>query len=154
MHGFDNLDVLYVTLAFLFQVNLILHFAFRKWRFVTAMRYGPIVYAFSIPAALLSILLLINGKAWYLWIGGCIYLIWGFYGYWIEYVKGIQWRNPPRLPIFIPYVFLYLATIMFYWWPLGLISPTLWYAYAVLFIISTTLNVISHKGPINEKLPA
>jgi hypothetical protein len=91
-------------------------------------------------------LLLLNGKAWSLWLGGVIYLVWAIYGFAVEYIKKIQWRNPIRLPIFGPYVFLYLAAVMFYWWPLGLISKPLWYVYAVLFIASTTLNITSHKG--------
>ena len=73
--------------------------------------------------------------------------MWAVFGYTVEYVKRIRWRNPIRWSVFGPYVFLYLATVMFYWWPLGLISRPLWYVYAVLFIISTTLNVTSHKGP-------
>jgi hypothetical protein len=43
-----------------------------------------------------------------------------------------------------PYVFLYLATVMFYWWPLGLLSRPLWIIYAVLFVIATILNITSH----------
>jgi len=145
MFGLESLDVLFVIWAFLFQSILIIHFALRKWHFNIAKRYGPIVYALGIPAAAVSILLLLGGKTWSLWIGGFIYLVWGIYGYLVEYVKKIQWRNPIRWPIFVPYVFLYLVTIMFYWWPLGIISRPLWYAYAVSFVISTTLNVTSHK---------
>jgi len=37
---------------------------------------------------------------------------------------------------------------MFYWWPLGLFSKPLWGVYAVLFIVSTILNVTSHKNII------
>jgi hypothetical protein len=44
----------------------------------------------------------------------------------------------------VPYVLLYLGTVMFYWWPLGLLSRPLWIAYAVLFVIGTGLNVTSH----------
>jgi hypothetical protein len=146
MDGMDCLEILFVSWAFLFQVILIIHFALRKWRFNTAMRYGPIVYGLGIPAAAISILLLLGGKTWYLWISGLIYLIWGIYGYSIEYVHKIQWRNPVRWGILAPYVFLYLATIMFYWWPLALISRPLWYVYAALFVISTVLNATSHKG--------
>jgi len=47
----------------------------------------------------------------------------------------------------IPYVNLYLASMMFYWWPLATIDRTLWYVYAALFVISAALNVISHNGP-------
>jgi len=146
MFGLDSLETLYVVWAFLFQIALIVHFALRKWRFALAMRYGPLVYALGIPAAAISILLLLDGEAWYLWIGGFLCLAWGAFGYSVEYVKKIQWRNPIYWPIFVPYIFLYLATIMFYWWPLGLISRPLLYGYTVLYIISTALNATSHKG--------
>ena len=110
------------------------------------MRYGWIVYALSVPAVVVSIFLLLGGKTWSLWLGGLLYLIWAIFGYTVEYAKEIQWRNPIRWSIYGPYVFLYLATVMFYWWPLGLISKPLWYVYAVLFIVSTILNVTSHEG--------
>jgi hypothetical protein len=145
MIGLDCLEGSFVIWAFLFQIILVIHFTLRKWRFDIAMRYGPIVYALGIPAAVLSVILLLGGKTWSLWIGGFIYLVWGIYSYWVEYVRKIQWRNPPRWTIFGPYIFLYLATIMFYWWPLALFSRPLWIAYAVLFVISTVLNTTSHK---------
>lgn len=151
MFGLESLDALFVSWAFLFQIILIVHFALRKWRFDIAIRYGPIVYALSIPAIAISITLLLSGKTWSLWLSGFIYLIWAVYGYSIEYVKRVQWRNPIRWYIFGPYVFLYLATIMFYWWPLAIIRRPLWYVYAALFVISTLLNVTSHKSPIVER---
>jgi hypothetical protein len=64
----------------------------------------------------------------------------------VEYLLHIEWRSPIRWPIFIPYLTLYLASIMFYWWPLATISRPLWYVYAVLFVVSTVLNAASHKG--------
>ena len=146
MRGLDSLEVLFVVSAFLFQIVLIIHFALRKWHFDLAMRYGWIVYALSVPAATVSLLLLLGGKTWSLWLGGFIYLIWATLGYTVEYVKDIRWRSPIRWSIFAPYVFLYLATVMFYWWPLALISRPLWYVYAVLFVMSTILNITSHNG--------
>ncbi len=114
--------------------------------FSLAMRYGWIVYGLSIPAAAVSVLLILGGKACSLWLGGFVYLIWAIYGYAVEYVRKTEWRNPIRWPIFGPYMTLYLATVMFYWWPMALIWNPLWYMYAVLFIVSTVLNVTSHKG--------
>jgi hypothetical protein len=146
MLDLDELEFLFVGSAFLFQIILIVHFALRKWRFNIAIRYGPIVYALSIPAGAISILLLIGGKPWSLWLSGFLYLIWALYGYTVEYVRKIEWRHPIRWPIFGPYVCLYLATSMFYWFPLGLVSKPLWYVYAVLFVASTLLNVTSHNG--------
>ncbi|MBC7248995.1 MAG: hypothetical protein H5T62_01795 [Anaerolineae bacterium] len=147
MLGSDSPETAFAVSALLFQVVLIIHFALRTWRFATALRYGPIVYALGVPAAGVSILLLLAGKPWSLWLSGFLYLIWAFYGYVVEYVKKIEWRNPVRWSVFGPYVFLYLATVMFYWWPLALVQKPLWYVYAALFIISTVLNAVSHKGP-------
>jgi hypothetical protein len=143
-----------VVWAFAFQAILIVHFALRKWAFARyTHRYGWLVYALSIPAVGVSIILLLGGMPWSFWLGGFIYLVWAAFGYVVEYVKGIQWRNPPRWSILGPYVFLYLATVMFYWWPLGLIGRPLWYLYGVLFVVSTVLNVTSHRGP-REQGPA
>jgi hypothetical protein len=145
MSELDNLDRLFVIWAFFFQIVLIVHFALRRWFFESyTMKIGWIVYALSVPAVVISVVLLLGGKTWSLWLGGFLFLIYAAFGYWIDYVKGIQWRNPLRLSVMFPYVFLYLATVMFYWWPLGLLSRPLWIAFAVLFVIGTILNITSH----------
>lgn len=145
MDSISLYEKLFVSCAFIFQAILIIHFSLRKWRFPLAIRYGPIVYALGIPAAAISMILLIGGMPWSLWMAGFIYLTWGIYGYWVEYIRKIEWRNPIRWAFFGPYVTLYLATVMFYWWPLALIYKPLWYLYAVLFLLSTGLNITSHK---------
>jgi hypothetical protein len=87
---------------------------------------------------------LLGGKSWSFWLGGFLFLLYAAFGYWVDYVMQIQWRNPLRLSMMFPYVFLYLGTVMFDWWPLGLLSRPLWVAFAVLFVIGTVLNVTSH----------
>jgi hypothetical protein len=109
------------------------------------MRYGRIVYALSLPAVALSMLILLGGKSWSFWLSGFIFLIWAIYGYWVDYIRKIQWRSPARWSILGPYVFLYIATVMFYWWPLAIIYKPLWYVYALLFVISTYFNLTSHQ---------
>ena len=75
--------------AILFHTILIVHFAVRKWRFETAIRYGPIVYALSVPAAIVSVILLSGGMHWGFWLGGFIYLAFGRSSAMsVEYVKG------------------------------------------------------------------
>ena len=125
MSALDGLETLFVIGAFLFQLALILHFALRKWAFDLAMHYGWIVYALSISAAAVSVLLLLGGKPWSLWLAGFIYPIWAFFGFMVEYVKKIEWRNAMCWSILGPYVFLYLATVMFYWFPLALLYKPL-----------------------------
>ena len=145
MFGLDKLDTLFVIWAFFLQVVLIIHFAVRKRFFDSyALKFGWIVYALCLPSAIISIILLVGGKAWFFWLGGFLFLIYAAYGYWIDYVKGIPWRNPIRKDIMFPYVTLYLSTVMFYWWPLGQLHRPLWYVYGFLFVIATILNITSH----------
>lgn len=145
MSKLDKLDKLFVVWAFFFQIVLIVHFAIRKRFFESyTLKYGWIVYALCIPAVVISIILLRGGKSWSFWLGGFLFLLYAAFGYWIDYVMKIQWRNPLRITIMIPYVFLYLSTVMFYWWPLGILGRPLWFAFAILFVIGTILNITSH----------
>lgn len=140
-----SLDNLFIAWSFLFQILLIVHFAIRKPFFESyTMKYGWIVYALCIPAVAISITLLRGGKSWAFWLGGFLFVVFAIFGCWVDYVAKIQFRNPLRLSILLPYVFLYLTTVMFYWWPLGFLSRPLWSLYAILFAIATILNIMSH----------
>jgi hypothetical protein len=145
LNDVDVLDKLFIYWAFIFQIVLCIHFAIRKLLMQSyTTRFGWIVYALCIPAAVISFIILRGGKSWSFWLGGFLFVVYAAFGFWVDYVAKIQFRNPLRLSILIPYVILYLATAMFYWWPLGLINRRLWFIYAILFVIGTVLNVISH----------
>ena len=144
MSGLDRFDNLFVITAFFIQIVLLIFFALRKWMFDTAMQVGWIVYALAVPALIISVLLLMNGKSWYFWLGGFLYTAWAILGYIVDVARPVAWRSPVYWPVFIPYVLLYLSTMMFYWFPLGNLSKPLWFVYAVLFVISTILNITSH----------
>jgi hypothetical protein len=145
MFGLKKLDSLFVGWAFFFQIALIIHFAVRKRFFETyTLKFGWIVYALCIPAVIISLIFLRADKPWYFWLGGFLFLLFAIYGYYIDYIQQISWRSPVVPGILVPYVTLYLATIMFYWWPLLRINRTLWFVYAGLYVISTILNITSH----------
>ena len=129
MQNLDKFDTLFVIWAFVFQICLIVLFAIRRSNLDLILQYGWVFYLLSIPAVIVSILILRGGKEWSFWFGGFIFLVWAVFGLIIEYG---------------PYVLLYLGTTMFYWFPLGVISRPLWYIYAVLFGVSTYLNISSH----------
>lgn len=147
----DFLDALFVINAFLFQFALIIHFALRRWRFDQAIRYGPAVYALSIPSVILSSWLFVAGEAWVFWAAGLLYFAWAVFGYEVEYRRKIEWRSSRYWPVFVPYVSSYLAVVMFYWWPLALLNKPLWYGYALLFAVSTILNVTSHQVATRDR---
>ena len=82
MFDLDNLDVLFVIWAFFFQTVLIVHFALRKRFFESyTVKVGWIVYALSVPAAVISVVLLLGGKTWSFWLGGFLFLVYAAYGY-------------------------------------------------------------------------
>lgn len=142
----DRYTNLFVGWALLFQLLLIVHFSIRKWRFEWVARYGAWFYALGVPALLISILLAAAGAGWALWTGGLLQFVWSAYGYVVEYVRKIEWRDPPYWRVFWPYVTLYLGVNMFYWWPQGLVDRRLWFLYGALFLVSTLLNVSSHRS--------
>jgi hypothetical protein len=81
MSKLDNLDKLFVYWSFFFQIVLIVHFAFRKRLFESySLKYGWLVYALCIPAAVISLVLLLGGKSWYFWLGGFLFVIYASYG--------------------------------------------------------------------------
>lgn len=145
MEKLDNYDKLFVVWAFLFQIALIVHFAVRKPFFESyTLRYGWIIYALCIPALIISIILLRAGKSWAFWTSGFLFVIYAAFGFWVDYIAKFQFRSPLNLAVVIPYVTLYLATVMFYWWPLLRLSRPLWGAYTVLYVIAMVLNIRSH----------
>jgi len=144
-NNLDSYERLFVVWAFAFQIILIVHFAIRKPFFESyTQRFGWLVYALCIPAVIISVILMRGGKSWHFWLGGFLFLVYAIFGYFIDYVAQIQFRNPFQPLIAIPYVFLYLATVMFYWWPLWPLSRLLWGAYTVLYVIAMVLNIRSH----------
>jgi hypothetical protein len=140
-------DVLFAGTGLLLQAVLVVHFALRTWFFDTAMDLGWIVYALAVPAVVVSVVLIRSGRPWYLWVAGFLYAAWAAFGYCVDIAGPVEWRAPILWPVLVPYVALYLSAQMFYWWPLGRLGPTgrrLWFAYAVLFVVSTGLNLASH----------
>ncbi len=135
---------LFVYASFFLQVALLIYFAIRKSNFSLAMRWGWLVYALALPMVVVSIALLVAGEPWYLWLGGFLYAIYAAFGYIVDIAHPIAWRSPVNVLVFVPYILLYLASLMFYWWPLARIWRPFWYVYAVLFVISTRLNISSH----------
>lgn len=79
------------------------------------------------------------------WLGGFLYILCAFFGWWVEYVQCINWRQPMCLPICVGYLAFYLAMLIFYWFPLALDWMPLGYIFGVIFVASTWLNATSRQ---------
>ncbi len=38
-----------------------------------------------IPAAIISVILLRGGKAWYFWLGACLFVVYAAFGFWVDF---------------------------------------------------------------------
>jgi hypothetical protein len=146
----DRYDRLFVFTAFFIQFALLVYFAIRKWNFDLALQWGWLIYALALPAIIVSLVLLTAGKPWYLWFAGFLYTVFAVFGFIVDIARPVPWRSPVYLPVFMPYVLLYMASLMFYWWPLGTIKRPLWFIYAAMFVASTILNITSHTGAARQ----
>ena len=63
----------------------------------------------------------------------------------VDIAQPVAWRSPIHWPVFLPYVGLYLFAQCFYWFPVGALNRRLWFIYGSMFVVSTILNLASHR---------
>ena len=94
---------------------------------------------------ILGILFLAGDQPWYIVAAPLVNSIWAAFGYYVDTYRQIEWRSPPRWPVFIPYVGLFMASQFFFWIPLWYIGLEYWIAYGAMYFINTALNSYSHR---------
>jgi hypothetical protein len=147
MSNSNILPLVFVAFAFISQALLIFNFVTLKWKPAIQQKYGWIVYAAGLIAFLLGILFWVNKQAWYFWLAFALFTTWALFGYIIDILRPVNWREPIRWQIFIPYVILYISAQFAFWIPLWFIGLEYWIIYAVLYTISTALNISTHFRP-------
>lgn len=138
-------EKLFIFIAFTVQIVMVIYFGLRKWDYDLASEWGWVVYLLAFPTFLFSMEFVRCGESWTYWTGGILYGFWGVLGYSVDIVGGVEWRFPIYWPVFVPYLILYLAAIIFYWWPMENINRRLWYVYGCLILVSTYLNLTSQR---------
>jgi hypothetical protein len=145
MFAQNSLQILFIAFAFISQVLLIFNFAAYKRKPDLQKKWGWIVYAFGWLALPLGILLLAGGETWYFWFACVLFSTWAAFGYVVDILRPLNWRDPIVWQIFIPYLVLYLSAQFAFWIPLWFIWPGYWMIYAVLYAVSTVLNISNHS---------
>jgi hypothetical protein len=137
--------VLFTSFAIVAQCLLVAYFLDRRLKTGAADRYGWIVYAMGVPGLLLAVLFIVDGDTQRWWLGPLLFAIWSAYGFAVDNVLKRPWRGPViNWPVFIVYVALYTAAQVMLWIPLWFVHPVVWGVYAVLFGVSTGLNILGH----------
>jgi hypothetical protein len=136
----------FVTFALATQLALVGFFAAYVWAPRLADVLGRIVYGLGIVAALLAVFLALDAQPSGLLVGPVLYASWAAFGAWVDLIRPIGWRVPPRWSVLVPYVVLLTAALFALWIPLWSLDPVLWIAFGVLYAIHTTLNLSTHVG--------
>ena len=144
MSSQDILQTAFVAFALVIQIMLVASFAARNWKPSIEEKWGWLVYGLGLPASILGVLFLLNDQPWYYWTATLLFTIWAAFGYVVDIVLRVKWRNPAKRSIFIPYVVLFVSSLLAFWVPLWFIWPVLWIVYALLYATHTTLNMYSH----------
>lgn len=135
----------FVILAFAYQVILLADFSARKWRPELEKRWGWLVYgALGIAGFILTVLMLLSKQPVNLIIGPLLLFAWAAFGFGVDWFRPIEWRSPPRWPIFIPYVLLFIFSQFGFWIPLWYVALGTWIVFGVLYAANTILNISSH----------
>jgi hypothetical protein len=86
-----------------------------------------------------------QGQPWNLVLGFAVYAAWSALGAFIDIVRPIPWREPLRPSVLIPYAALLTVVLLALWVPLWWMDPLLWVAFGLLYVVHTTLNLLSHR---------
>jgi len=141
----NTLRAVFVIFAFVVQVLLVLNFAVRNWRPALERRYGWVIYALGVAAVLLAVVFALAGQPWLPVVAFLLYAVWAAFGFYVDVYRKIEWRNPLRLPVLLPYVLLFIACQLAFWIPLWYVGRGYWIAYGVFYSVNTGLNFYSHR---------
>lgn len=136
---------LFAGFALTSQLVLLVNFSIRRWKPQLEIRWGGLMYAMlGVPAFFLGVLLFLARQPW-LFVGALLsFAAWAAFGYVVDVRKKISWRSPPRWSVLIPYVILYVGSLLSLWVATWYVHVGAWIAFAVLYTVSSILNISSH----------
>ena len=136
----------FTVFGFACQLLLLGFFAAHLWRPADEMRLGRLVYGMGPIALVLAVAFIAQGQPWYLVLALVLYAAWSALGAFVDIVRPIAWREPPRLSILIPFAVLLTAALLALWVPLWWVDRGLWVAFGLLYAAHTMLNLASHRA--------
>jgi len=78
----------------------------------------------GIPTLLITILNIFLLREWWYWVFPLLFVSFLVYTLFLDYIKKIEFRNPRKLSILIPFLILFYVSIILMWgltWTLGII---------------------------------
>lgn len=135
-----------IVFGFTCQALLLAFFAAHRWRPAAESTIGRLVYGLGALALALAVSFAIADQPWYLVLAFGLYAAWAGLGAYIDIIRPVPWRQPPRWSILLPYAGLLITALLAFWMPLWWVDRRLWVAFGILYAAHTTLNIASHRG--------
>lgn len=101
--------------------------------------YGIVML--SIPAIITLVVLMNEKSGWRHWIGLVVFLAFVVFMILVEYVWKIEFRNPKRYDILVPYLVLFFGSIFLMGVPMFRMDRRLW-----LVTVTTTVLLLGAMG--------
>jgi hypothetical protein len=87
---------------------------------------GYVMLALGVPAAV-ALVALVRARAGLLqWIGPAVYLVFLLLMLWVDYLRPVEFRAPPRPGILVPYLVLFFGAIVLMGLPMYALDRRLW----------------------------
>lgn len=122
--SFYCLDLLLFFIINIANIDITIIFLARVKKPGLERGLGIIYIALSIPTLILIILNIVFLREWWFWVFPSIFFIFVIFEIIVDYVKKIEFRNPRKKKILVPYLLLYYISIILMWgltWTLGIL---------------------------------
>jgi hypothetical protein len=102
---------------------------------------GYVMIALAVPAAIALIALWRSGAGWLYWLGPALYLVFIAFMVIVDYAWPVEFRDPVRYSLLVPYLLLFFGSILLMGLPMFRLDRRLW-----LVTVGTTILLLGSMG--------
>ena len=107
---------------------------------------GYVIIALAVPAAVALVAFVRAGAGWLYWLGPAVYLAFVVLEVVVDYVRPVEFRDPRRNEILVPYLLLFFGAILLMGLPMFRMDRRLW-----LVTVATTVLLLGSMGVAMRK---
>jgi len=104
-------------------------------------KLGYAILALGLPAAVAIIALTRAGAPPLQWLGAVVFLVFLVFMLYVDYLRPVEFRSPPRPALLTPYLLLFFGAILLMGLPMFSLSRPLWLVTALttLFLLASMI---------------
>lgn len=106
----------------IFNLSVFALFLSRVKKPEVSSKIGIFTIILGIPTLIIAIINFILLREWWYWIFPLLFVVFLLFTFIVDYIKKVEFRNPRKLSILIPFLILFYVSIILMWgltWALG-----------------------------------